>query len=258
VKRIAVVQWPDGLVGNGSDWSAIQNAVSRGKPDILITNELPFGKWIAASAEFDCGRADASLTDHELGTRALGGLGVHAVVSSRPVREGAYLANEALVIDQAGVTGFHRKQYLPQEPGWHESTWYDTSARDFTITQAYGVALGALLCTELMFNEHARAYGRAGAELIAVPRATGLSFDEWHLAARMAALVSGCYVASSNRVGSATPGGPIFGGQGFAYAPDGTLLGVTTAEEPMLLFGLDKKLVREGRSKYPRYVSERA
>ncbi|PSJ43410.1 carbon-nitrogen hydrolase family protein [Allosphingosinicella deserti] len=258
VKRVAVVQWEDGLIPVGDEWTAIEDSVRLAGPDILVTNELPFGSWIAAWSWFDQELADRSVADHAAGMAALRALQVPAIVSSRPVMEDERLANEAVLIDPSGVRGFHRKQYYPNEPGWYEANWYGTQARDFSTFAAAGLELGVLLCTEAMFNEHARAYGRAGAHLIAIPRATGSSVEDWHLAGRMAALVSGCYVVSSNRVGSGTHGGPLFGGEGFAYAPDGQLLGITTAESPLFVFELNPAMVRDARKLYPRYVAERS
>ena len=257
-KRVAVVQWEDGLIVQGAGWTAIQDLVRRASPDILVTNELPSGPWIAARPTFEQEVADRSVADHDAGMAALRSLQATTIVSSRPITESGRLANEAVLIDRSGIRAFHRKQYLPDEPGWHETTWYGTHARDFSTIAAAGLELGVLLCTEAMFNEHARAYGRAGAHLIAIPRATGSSIEPWHLAGRMAALVSGCYVVSSNRVGSSTRGGPLFGGEGFAYAPDGQLLGITTAENPLFVFEVDSAVVRDARKLYPRYVAERS
>jgi N-carbamoylputrescine amidase len=56
-----------------------------------------------------------------------------------------------------------------------------------------GVRVGVLLCTEAMFNERARAYGREGAELIVIPRASGRDIEPWKIAGAMASLVSGAY-----------------------------------------------------------------
>lgn len=69
----------------------------------------------------------------------------------------------------------------------------------FDVLEYRGQRLGVLLCTELMFTEWARHYRRQGAHVIAVPRASGMSMRKWHTAAAMAAIVSGCYVLSSNR-----------------------------------------------------------
>jgi N-carbamoylputrescine amidase len=255
--RITVVQWPDGLFADESAWQSIAIALADIRPDILVTNELPFGPWIAARPDWDEAIAAASITEHAAGIAALQALRVPAILSSRPVAEDGRLANEAVVLDASGVRGIHRKQYLPQEPGWYEASWYGTAARSFDPVDVLGAKVGVLLCTEAMFNEHARAYGRNGADLIVIPRATGCSMEEWHLAGRMAALVSGSYVASSNRVGRHTDRGLRFGGEGFAYAPDGRLLGVTAPATPFLTFELEPHQVIEAKAAYPRYVPER-
>ena len=54
----------------------------------------------------------------------------------------------------------------------------------------------------------------------------------------MASLVSGAYIVSSNRVGR-SKSGTQFGGGGFAYAPQGQLLAVTSASNPLVKLELD-------------------
>ena len=118
-----------------------------------------------------------------------------------------------------------------------------------------GVRVGVLLCTDAMFNEHARGYGRQGAALIAIPRATGSSVEMWQTAGRMAAIVSGAYVFSSNRVGS-SPAGPAFGGRGFAYYPDGSLIGMTTSTNALLVAEVEPEISVRQRGAYPCYVAD--
>jgi N-carbamoylputrescine amidase len=254
--RVAIVEWPEGLVPNGEVWSRTVAEVIAAEPDLLITNELPFGPWIAASASFNNAIAEASVAIHERGMAALARLGIPAILSSRAVWENGRLANEAVAIEAGTVRGIHRKQYFPAEPGWYEATWYGTRDRDFTVASLAGVTVGVLLCTEAMFNEHARAYRRQGASLIAIPRAAGKTHQSWHIAGAMAALTGGAYVASSNRVG-AGPGGPEFGGGGFAYAPGGDLIGATCADTPLVVFDLDPVAVARRQREYPCYVAER-
>jgi N-carbamoylputrescine amidase len=119
-----------------------------------------------------------------------------------------------------------------------------------------GISVGVLLCTEVMFTEHARHYRRQGAELIVVPRATGRD-TIFRAAGTMAAIVSGCYVVSSNRVGKGEHG-PVFGGIGFACAPGGELLATTSDESPLAIIELDRGRVEQGQKTYPCYVPERA
>lgn len=255
--RVSVVEWPDGLRPAGEAWREIAAAITSSGPDILVTNELPFGPWLASAPAFDRAMAQASIDEHAIGLGSLADLDVPAIVSSRPVWEGDRLANEAVVIQGGTCRGVHRKQYFPAEEGWHEDRWFTTQDRDFRLARIGDISVGVLLCTEAMFNEHARAYGRDGAALIAIPRATGQTVSHWHLAARMAALVSGCYVVSSNRVGTASKSGPQFGGGGFAFSPDGDFLGTTSRENALLTIDLDPQRVAEARTRYPCYVPER-
>ena len=112
-----------------------------------------------------------------------------------------------------------------------------------------------LLCTEAMFNEHARAYGKQGTSLIVIPRASGVDTKSWTIAGAMASLVSGAYVVSSNRVGLSR-GGTLFGGVGFAYAPQGELLALTAPANPVQTFELDPGVPPRAQLEYPCYVTE--
>ena len=64
----------------------------------------------------------------------------------------------------------HHKHYFPEEAGYFEATWFRTEISGFNAISAAGINSGVPLCTELFFNEHARAYGKQGADLIVVPR----------------------------------------------------------------------------------------
>jgi N-carbamoylputrescine amidase len=149
------------------------------------------------------------------------------------------------------------KECYPSEDGWQEAAWFQSARPGFDVHDIAGVRVGFLVCTELMFNEHARALGRAGAQLIATPRATASRVDSWEVAARMAALVGGCYAASSNRRGHA-PGaaGPDFGGHGFVVAPAGILIQHTRRDATSLVAALDLELAQAAKQAYPCYVQD--
>jgi N-carbamoylputrescine amidase len=123
------------------------------------------------------------------------------------------------------------------------------------VAEVQGVKVGVLLCTDAMFNERARAYGRQKASLIAIPRASGMNFESWQIAGAMASLVSGAYVVSSNRVGISKEG-TQFGGGGYAYAPGGKLLATTDATHRIRIIELDPKVVAAAQDEYPCYVAE--
>jgi N-carbamoylputrescine amidase len=253
--RVGFVQWPDGLVPDTELWSAAAADVMKAAPELLITNEMPFGPWLAASPNFDVERAKESVQIHEDGLEALKALKVPIVISSRPVFAGGRLANEAFILDRGCFRFLHQKHFFPAEEGWFETEWFRTDKLGFEVMEIGGLRIGALLCTELMFNERARAYGREGAHLIAVPRATGRSLAPWKTAGAMAAIASGCYVVSSNRAESHS-GEHTFGGGAYAFAPDGSLLSETSEERSIVVFDLDKVLAEEQKSRYPVYVSE--
>jgi N-carbamoylputrescine amidase len=106
-----------------------------------------------------------------------------------------------------------------------------------------------------MFNEWARHYGREGADLIVVPRATPVAtLHRWQAAIQMAAVVSGCYVASSNRAGEEE--GVTFGGQGWIVDPSGVVIAETSADEPVVACDIYRSVAAHAKREYPCYVDD--
>ena len=205
--------------------------------------------------DFSTEEANLSIRAHECGLEALVELNLPAVISSRPVWNGKRLVNEAFALQAGTVRFLHRKQYFPNEPGWFERNWYAGDDSGFAVAEILGIEVGVLLCTEAMFNERARTYGRQGASLIVIPRASGMNLDSWKTAGAMASLVSGAYVVSSNRIG-VSKSGTKFGGGGYAYAPQGRLLAQTSAANPLRTLELDPDVCRVAQRDYPCYVPE--
>src|SRR5690348_317221 len=100
---IAFVEWPEALSTDHPQWSKLKADVTALRPDILITNELPFGPWIAESGVFSEDEARHSIRVHEEGLEGLIDLNLPAVISSRPVWTGQRLANEAFVLQNQAV-----------------------------------------------------------------------------------------------------------------------------------------------------------
>ncbi len=254
--RIGFVEWPEGLTAAQLRAHEMSVRVSAAAPEILVTNELPFGPWIADTPGYSEDTARASVRAHETGLDALRALDVPAVISSRPVWHEGRLANEAFVLENGEVRVLHRKQYFPDEAGFYEKQWYAPGGTGFVPAEIGGLKVGVLLCTEALFNEHARRYGRQGVDLIVIPRATTREgLDMWRTAAAMASYVSGAYVVSSNRSGTSSRG-TTYDGAGFAYGPHGRFLAATSALAPVAVIELDRALVWEARDDYPCYVSE--
>jgi len=253
--NIAICQLPDGLAHDSLPWTRFARRVERMQPDLILLNEMPFGPWVSRAAAFDDYLAAESIEAHAAALPSLRKLPC-AVIGSRPLRNRDRLANEGFLLADGQYRAVHHKQYFPQEAGFYESTWFAASRAGFETFDHRGIRFGMLLCTELIFNEWARHYRRRGAHVIVVPRASGTSLETWHTAARMAAIVSGCYVLSSNRVSTRLDVEPLFGGAGVAYSPKGELLHETSDGLPMAVVTIDLELVRQAQRQYPCYVRE--
>jgi len=254
--KISVCQLPDELSPQDPAWQRFVQRLESCRPDIALLNEMPFGPWVPRERIFNPVLADATVRAHETALMALAEL-PSAVIASRPVENNGRLANEAFLFDSGIYVAVHHKHYFPEEAGFFESTWFAPGRPGFDTVDYHGVRFGALLCTELMFTEWARHYRRQGAHVIVSPRASCASMRNWDAAARMAAIASGCYVLSSNRVSEATAE-TGFGGRGFAYSPTGELLCETSAAEPVALVDIELAQVADAQSRYPCYVRELA
>ena len=252
--KLSVCQLPDGLSLDHHAWADLLRRFAIARPDIAILNEMPFGPWIASNDTFDPALAKASVLDHE---RALPALLMMStpVLSSRPVPGPQKLSNEAFLIADGRYQPIHHKHFFPQESGFFEDAWFAPQRPGFNLIEHRGLKIGVLLCTELMFNEWARHYRRQGAHVIVVPRASGASL-KWDTAAAMAAIVSGCYVLSSNRAPAENGQDSNFGGRGFAFSPAGEMLMETSLSAPLVTIELDLACVAEAQRGYPCYVRE--
>ncbi len=255
--KVGVCECPPELRAGSAEWDDLSRAVSRESPDLLLLNEMPFGSWIAAGAAFDERQWRESCSAHEDGLDHLADLGAAVVAGTRPRELDGRRVNEAFLWTEAGgYRGAHSKQYFPDEEGYYEARWFEAGERHFQVTPAGLVQAGFLICTELMFNEHARAYGRNGAHVILVPRAVGqTSLRRWRVALRMAAIVSGAYVLSSNR-GGVDSRGQVFGGAGWIIDPEGDLVAQTSAVSPVAFYEIDTEFVARAQREYPCYVEE--
>lgn len=226
-------------------------------PTLFLLNEMPFGDWLASDPIPDPARLRRSHELHELGLQRLEQLGAPIVLGTRPAFELGRSVNQGFVWQaDSGARPVHTKQYFPDEKGYYEARWFERGETHFRLADAGGLRLGFLICTEVMFTEWARHYGRRGAHLLVVPRATpARSTERWKTAIRMAAIVSGCYVASSNRSG-ADRHGLEFGGRGWIVEPGGRILAETSARRPVVTADVDVERVARARRDYPCYVRE--
>ena len=249
--KVGVCECVPEMTASSAEWNRLCESVSREAPHLFLLNEMPFGPWISAGDQFDDREWRRSLAAHDEGMSHLHELGASIVSGTRPHATGNLRVNEAFL----GAEAVHTKQYFPDEEGFYEARWFQAGERHFRLATAGALRCGFLICTELMFNEHARRYGREGAHVILVPRATGTSLDRWLVATRMAAIVSGAYVISSNRGGTDSRG-QRFGGSGWIVDPTGNLVARTSAETPVVFHEIDTDLVAQAQRGYPCYVKE--
>jgi N-carbamoylputrescine amidase len=233
------------LTATDAAWSDLVARVERVRPDLLVLNEMPWGPWLAATLPVDDEAFDAACA---LSETAIGSLPASIVLGSRPARRDGHRVNEAFIWNR-GYRAVHTKQYFPEEPGFHEASWFERGSAGYQAHEVEGLRVGFLLCTEVMFNEKARHLGRAGVQILAVPRGTEAgTIWRWQVAMQMAAIASGAWVLSSNRCD------PPFGGAGFIVSPSGRVLAETSPEVPLQVMAIDPKEADRQQKNYPCYV----
>ncbi|WP_283193169.1 carbon-nitrogen hydrolase family protein [Rhizobium sp. AN80A] len=253
--RVSVVEWPDGLSPGSQEWDRIRAEIDHAKPELLITNEMPFGQWAPTTRTYDRDIAARWADLHETAMSDLAALGVARVLSTRPVLAQGFLVNEAFLLEEGNYRFPHHKHLFPSEPDWEEASWFKPVTYGFTPQPSGKTVVGALVCTELMFPQYARLLGQRQAQLIGVPRATGANHDLWRSAAVMAAVTAGAFVASSNRV-KGKSSTIAFGGGGFIVDPHGKLLVATSKEQAIATAEIDEAFADAAKQEYPAYVSD--
>ena len=253
--RVTVVQLSDATPE--AEWSALADHCTENRSELLVLGEMPFAPWLAATDNVDPAAWRQAVEQHDAWIQRFGELGATVVAGSRPELHDGVPYNEAFVWTRAtGYVPTHIKYYLPDEPGFWEASWYRRSpTKSFKAMPIDGASLGFMVCTDMWFTEHARAYAEEGVDLLVVPRATeGTSVSKWLAGGRTAAVMSGAFCLSSNRQGVSK--GVLFGGSGWVIDPNGNVLATTSEIEPFATLDVDLTEAREAKKAYPRYVAE--
>jgi N-carbamoylputrescine amidase len=239
--------------GLEADWQALADHTRRAGSALVVLPEMPFSPWLALSPVPDPAAWESSVRVHDAWLARLPELGSEVVVGTRPVVRDGVRLNEGFVWDRAaGYQAVHQKYYLPDEEEFWEASWYARGDGTFRAVQTSVGCLGFLICTEIWFTAHARAYLAQGVDLLVSPRATmGYSTDKWVVGGRAAAVVAGAYCLSSNF------GGGGWGGTGWLIEPEaGAVLGRTSPAEPFITAEVDLEEAARARTTYPRYVPD--
>lgn len=249
--RVTVCELPDDRKAFAPAWEEFVVYVSEQRSDLVLLPEVPFSSWFARTPQFDAGVWQRSQREHDALMGSLTELAPATVLGTHLVTEEGQHFNRGFIwTPDQGYKGVHDKYYLPNEEDFYEGNWFDRNQCDFTLAHTGELAIGFLICTEVMFNEWARFYGKHGANIIAVPRAS-TRHERWLVAPRMAAIVSGAFVISSNRVDDR-----LFAGGGLVIGPDGEVLASTSRQEPFVTVDIDLTQSAQAKYTYPRDVLE--
>ncbi len=255
--RVTVCQLPNDQDEMESAWQKLLHHTRSKCSDFVLLPEMPFSPWLAASNKVSPADWKKSVKRHEEWLERCREFAPATVVTTCPVIAGGKRLNRAFVVcAREAPKVVHEKYYLPNEPGFREADWYDRGNGSFESFDACGIRAGVMICTDLWFFEHARAYGRAGIHLLLVPRATPYdTVDKWMTGGRAAAVVSGAYCLSSNLYNP--PGeGANLGGLGFIIDPDGGVMEATAPDNPFSTVEIDLQRAERAKKTYPRYVQE--
>jgi N-carbamoylputrescine amidase len=250
--KITVCQLPDDRTAFEKAWRALAAHIAEQRSELVLLPELPFHPWFCRENNFSPAVWADVVAAQERGLARLPELNAPLVLSTRAVTRGDTRLNVGYIWShEHGLTDTHAKRYLPEEDGFYEVSWYHRGPAEFVSGQAGAAKVGFLICSELWAMDAARLYSRAGIHLLATPRATDATgVEKWITGARTAAIVSGAFSISSNRV-SAEIG---FGGCGWIIDPDGNVLATTSAEKPFVTLDCDLAAAAQAKRTYPRYV----
>lgn len=135
--------------------------------------------------------------------------------------------NSLAMVDANGkIAGYYRKAHIPAGPGYQEKYYFRPGDTELTVFQTRYGRVGAGICWDQWFPEHARALALLGAEVLVYPTAIGTepasgedTRDPWQRVMIGHAVASSIPVAAANRIGD--EGGQVFYGSSFICDPRG-------------------------------------
>jgi N-carbamoylputrescine amidase len=240
------------------DWQALVAHVKSESSELVLLPEMPFYPWPMRSNHVDASVWQASVESHDKWITRLDELSASIVTGTRPVINNGKRLNEGFIREpDSGYRDAHTKYYLPNEEGFWEASWYERGEKNFNTTQIGKVIAGFLICSEIWFTEHARAYAKQGIHLLLCPRATPMaSVGKWISGGRVAAVTSGAFCLSSS-FGGIDEHGMEWAGNGWIIEPEeGTVLGLTSRSQPFLTLKIDLTAAEKAKKTYPRYILE--
>jgi N-carbamoylputrescine amidase len=195
-------------------------------------------------------------------------LGVVLIASLFERRGPGVYHNTAAVIDADGAyLGKYRKMHIPQDPGFEEKFYFTPGDLGYSVWDTKFGRISVLICWDQWYPEAARLAALAGAEILFYPTAIGWLPEEkaalgqaqhtaWETVQRGHAVANGCYVATTNRVG--TEGATEFWGQSFVADFYGQIVErAPVSEECVVYADCDMKALEDMRRIWPFFRDRR-
>jgi N-carbamoylputrescine amidase len=253
--RITICELPHEPAALRPAWAGLCEHTARHGSELVLLPECAFVPALWELDAFDCRRWECALQLSEAWLGRLHELGAASVVGTRPIDVGGRPFDQGYIWTPASsVVPLRRKFFLPDEPGSWEARWFDDGDAEFPVFRAGALSFGLNICTELWALETYADYA-GKAQVVLSPRATSAdTYAKWLAAGMVAAVRTGAYSVSSNRVDRAGS----CGGVGWVIGPNGEVLATTTPGAPFATVDIDLTVWEETRTSYPRYVFARA
>lgn len=191
------------------------------------------------------------------------GAGIWLLIGSLAVRAGPdRVANRSFLVDDKGriVSRYDKIHLFDVDLGdgkeYSESRTYE-AGREGRIAETPWGKIGLSICYDLRFPQLYRAYGQAGASMIAVPsaftRATGEA--HWHVLLRARAIETGAYILAPAQCGVHISGRETYG-HSLIVDPWGRVVGDGGMDPGVVVADLDFDEVAKMRSRIPSLMQD--
>jgi len=235
--KVTVCQLHDSGAALDADWTRLVAHVKSVKSELVVLPEMPFFPWLPRSPIADATHWNASIQAHDHWQSRLRELAPAIVVGTRPVGHGNPRYNQGyLWSSRTGVRPIHAKTQVEDKPGMWEAAWYQPAyPAEPRVARVGEINIGLLIGAELNNPLRVQQYRDADLQLLITPRSTRVGdFMRWLSAARIAAVLTGAYQLSSNRVSQDANDSP-----GWVVSPSGEILAYTSPRHPFVSLSVD-------------------
>ena len=253
--RVTVCELPHETHALAEAWPALCEHVAEHRSELVLLPEFAMLEPVWESDSFDAAGWIAVQAQNDVCVRRLSSLRADHVVGTQPVTANGRRLNQGYLWSAAaGLQPLRNKYFLPEEPGTWEATWFHRGDPEFPVYHAGPVSFGLNICSELWALETYTDYAEDGIDLLLTPRATpAASAERWLALGVVAAVRTGAFSLSSNRVDAGVRTGACGGGS-WIIDPAGEILALTSAAEPFATRDIDLAKATNAREGYPRYV----